>query len=132
MLTGESVPAVKDCVPAKPDAPLGDRTCMGFSGTLAVYGQAIGVVTATGDSAEIGKINKLVGSVAGIKTPLLTQLESFGRILSLFSILLAIITFAVAMTRPAEEGYSFGEAFRIAVTVAVAIIPEVRRGAGEY
>ena len=67
-----------------------------------------------------------MGGVEGVKTPLLVQLESFGRVLSIFSIILALVTFAVAMTRPEENGYSFAEAFRIAVTVAVAIIPEVR------
>jgi magnesium-transporting ATPase (P-type) len=121
ILTGESLPAVKDLRPAAPDAGLGDQTCMGFSGTLAVYGQALGVVVATGDRAEIGKINTLVSNVANVKTPLLEQLEEFGTYLSIFAIILAVITFVVSFVVRGQSGVN---AFRDAMTVAVAIIPE--------
>lgn len=131
MLTGESLPSHKVVTPAKLGAGIGDRTCMGFSGTLAVYGQGVGVVTATGDSAEIGKINALVGSVSSVKTPLLMQLEEFGRMLSIFAIILGVTTFFVAGARSdagaredAERRKSWLAAFRDAMTVAVALIPE--------
>ena len=121
MLTGESLPSHKVITPAKLGAGIGDRTCMGFSGTLAVYGQGVGVVTATGDSAEIGKINALVGSVSSVKTPLLVQLEEFGRMLSIFSVILAVATFFVAWN---ARGNRPVDAFKDAMTVAVALIPE--------
>ena len=38
--------------------------CMCFSATNVVSGQGRGVVVATGDSAEIGQINKMVGTVS--------------------------------------------------------------------
>jgi magnesium-transporting ATPase (P-type) len=88
---------------------------------MCVYGQGVGVVTATGDAAEIGKINALVGSVSSTKTPLLVQLEDFGRVLSIFSVVLAIVTFIVGYE---ARGMPWQEAFKDAVTVAVAIIPE--------
>lgn len=57
VLTGESVAVEKVTGPMAGDAQLGDRKNMGFGGTMVVYGQATGVVTATGDAAELGKIN---------------------------------------------------------------------------
>ena len=47
ILTGESVPVEKTAVPSREDAPLGDRRCLAFSGSLVTYGQGIGVVVAT-------------------------------------------------------------------------------------
>src|SRR5690606_32802645 len=52
ILTGESVPVEKHTKPVAADAPLGDRTCMAFSGTLVTSGQGKGVVVATGGSTE--------------------------------------------------------------------------------
>eukprot|EP00879_Flechtneria_rotunda_P018588 GHRR01019504.1.p2 GENE.GHRR01019504.1~~GHRR01019504.1.p2 ORF type:complete len:119 (+),score=24.45 GHRR01019504.1:1128-1484(+) len=63
MLTGESVPVSKHLHAAPPAASLGDRRCMCYSATAVVSGQAQGVVVATGDSAEIGQINKMVNTV---------------------------------------------------------------------
>ncbi len=48
ILTGESVPAEKHTKPVVADAPLGDRSCMAYSGTLVTSGQSRGVVIATG------------------------------------------------------------------------------------
>ena len=55
-LTGESVPAEKDAAAVAPGAPLAERACMAFTGTLVVAGQARGVVVATGDATEIGRV----------------------------------------------------------------------------
>lgn len=63
MLTGESVPVSKALKAAPPTASLGDRKCMAYSATSVVSGQGHGVVVGTGDSAEIGQINKMVNTV---------------------------------------------------------------------
>ena len=56
-LTGESVPAEKDAIAVSaPDASLGDRVNMVYSGTSITYGSARAVVTATGMDTEMGKI----------------------------------------------------------------------------
>jgi magnesium-transporting ATPase (P-type) len=47
-LTGESVPVEKSVEPVAESATIGDRTSMAYSGTLVTYGQARGVVIATG------------------------------------------------------------------------------------
>lgn len=121
MLTGESAPIAKNLEPVEGSAPLGDRACMGFTGTLVFTGQGVGLVVATGDGAEIGKINGLMSSVAAAKTPLLEQIEGFGFVLSLFCLAVALITFLVAYF---GRHMHLQEAFEAAVSVAVALIPE--------
>jgi magnesium-transporting ATPase (P-type) len=121
MLTGESAPISKNLEPVEGAAPLGDRACMGFTGTLVFTGQGVGLVVATGDSAEIGKINGLMSSVAAAKTPLLEQIEGFGFVLSILCLLIALISFLVAYF---GRHMHLQEAFEAAVSVAVALIPE--------
>ena len=77
-LTGESVPAEKtvDAVPV--NATVGDRGSMAFSGTMVVSGRATGVVVATGNETELGRINQLLAGVSALETPLLRQIKKFG------------------------------------------------------
>ena len=63
MLTGESVPSSKNTTAVPPPSALGDRKCMCYSATTVSSGQGMGVVVATGDNAEIGKISKMVNQV---------------------------------------------------------------------
>ena len=78
-LTGESEPVEKSVAPVDAEATLGDRFCMAFSGTLVAYGQGSGVVVATGDATEIGRISGMLAEVQEVATPLLRQLAGFGR-----------------------------------------------------
>jgi P-type E1-E2 ATPase len=48
-LTGESLPVAKDDAPVASDAPIGDRRCMAFGGTLVTAGTATSVAVATGE-----------------------------------------------------------------------------------
>lgn len=121
MLTGESLPVAKNLLAVSEEGALGDRKCMGYSTTLVMSGQALGVVTATGDRAEIGKINAMVGGVESTRTNLVVQLEIFGRWISIIVIIIAVSAFLIAMFVGKEE---WGDAFNSAVAIAVAIIPE--------
>src|SRR3546814_19786093 len=80
ILTGESVAAEKREEPVAADAPLGDRVCAAFSGTLVSAGQGAGVVTATGSATEIGRISALIAGVETVTTPLLRQIKRFGTV----------------------------------------------------
>ncbi len=121
MLTGESEPAGKSVAPVGADAALGDRTCLAFSGTLVTYGQATGVVVATGAGTEIGRISALLETVEEISTPLTRQLAVFGRWLTVAILLLAGATFALGYWL---RGFSAADMFVAAVAIAVAAIPE--------
>ncbi len=54
---------------------------MGYSSTLVTYGSARGLVIATGDRTEIGRINELISSAEILATPLTKKIDSFSRIM---------------------------------------------------
>jgi magnesium-transporting ATPase (P-type) len=121
ILTGESVAAEKTTTAVAAAAPLGDRTAMAFSGTLVVAGTGRGAVVATGGGTELGRISALLGGVETLKTPLVRQMDAFGRRLTLIILGLAAVVFAVAA---GLRGYRLDEAFMAVVGLAVAAIPE--------
>ena len=120
-LTGESEPVEKSPEPVADDAPIGDRTGMAYSGTLVVFGQGRGVVVATGDATEIGRIGRMLAEVESVETPLLKQMAVFGRWLTAGILVLAGFTLAFGML---VHGQPAGEMFLAAVGLAVAAIPE--------
>ncbi len=121
ILTGESVPVEKNTAPAAPEAMLGDRKCLAFSGTLVNYGQGWGIVTGTGDHTEIGRISTLLREVETLTTPLLRNMARFSQWLSAGILLLATLTFLFGVL---FRHYSAAEMFLAAVGLAVAAIPE--------
>ncbi len=120
-LTGESVPVEKQTGAVPAEATLGDRTCMAYSGTLVAFGQASGVVVATGDTTELGRISRLIGEVERLETPLLRKLAVFGRWLSIAIVFVAAATFALGTLLWAQTAVDM---FMAAVGLAVAAIPE--------
>jgi len=79
ILTGESVPVEKGQTPVAADAALGDRRSMLWSGTLVTQGTARGLVVATGQATEIGRIGGLLAGVEQLTTPLVAQIDHFAR-----------------------------------------------------
>ena len=121
ILTGESEAVDKTPAPVPESSPLGDRRCMLYSGTMVVSGQAAGVVVATGSATEIGRIGKLLAQVQAVSTPLLRQMESFGRWLALAIVLLAAATFVIGIL---WRGHPAGQMFIMVVALAASAIPE--------
>jgi magnesium-transporting ATPase (P-type) len=120
-LTGESVAAEKDSAPTAADAPIGDRRSMAYSGTLVTYGQAKGLVVATGEATEIGRIGRMLAEVAEIATPLLRKMAGFARWITGFILVAAAVLFAYGLL---VHGYPAADMFTAAVGLAVAAIPE--------
>ena len=120
-LTGESEDVEKstDCV--CDDAPIGDRTCMAYCGTLVTYGQAMGVAIATGTGTEIGRISAMLESVEELSTPLLRQMAEFGRWLTFAILVVAGFAFLFGV---GIHDQSPQDMFLAAVGLAVAAIPE--------
>jgi magnesium-transporting ATPase (P-type) len=120
-LTGESVPVDKIEDPVDQKAQIGDRKSMAYSGTLVVSGRAKGIVVATGGNTELGHINQMLSGVQAMETPLLRQIEKFGKVLTIIILIVCAITFAYGRL---FLDIGFVDMFKAAVGVAVSAIPE--------
>jgi len=119
-LTGESVPVEKDHSIVPRDAVLAERADMAYASTLVTYGTGAGLVVATGDRTEVGKISQLIQQAHDLKTPLTRKIDQFSKILLFVIIALAGLTFVVGLVR----GEDLVEMFRASIALAVAAIPE--------
>ncbi len=120
-LTGESLPVDKDGAAVAADAPLGDRRGMVYAGTLVSYGQATGLVVATGAATEIGRIDTLLADVASGTTPLLRQIDRLGRVLAAAIVAVCALTFAFGVLL---RGQAASDMFLMVVALAASAIPE--------
>lgn len=121
LLTGESVPVDKSVEPVAADAPLGDRSSMAFSGTMVSFGQGSGIVVATGESSEIGKVSAMLAGVETLKTRLTQRLDEFSKWLTGAILILAAATMVFGLVL---RDYVFSDLFFAGVALAVAAIPE--------
>ena len=129
-LTGESVPSDKSTdVLTGDEVPLGDRKNMIYMGSSIAYGRAEAVVTATGMQTEMGKIAGAIANAEDDETPLQKSLSQLSKILS-FAVLgicvliLGISVLQMYLTAHAITLPGFLDSFMIAVSLAVAAIPE--------
>ncbi|MCP1602886.1 cation-transporting P-type ATPase [Pseudomonas citronellolis] len=120
-LTGESLPVEKNAQVVAADAPLGDRYGMAYSGTLVVYGQARGLVVGTGADTELGRINQMLSSVENLTTPLLRQIDRFGRILAMVILGIGALVFLLGTLWLGETPEQM---FMMVVALVASAIPE--------
>ncbi|MFC7876905.1 cation-translocating P-type ATPase [Isoptericola sp. NPDC057391] len=120
-LTGESVAASKRVDAVAADAGVGDRTSMLFSGTLVAAGQGVGVVTATGERTEIGRIQTMISEVTSLETPLTKQLDRFGKLLAVLILGMAVVMVIIGRV---VHDFSVPELVSASIGFAVAAVPE--------
>jgi len=120
-LTGESVPVqkVNDLV-LEEGASLGDRKNSAFMSTLVSYGRGMGVVTSTGMKTQIGLIASMIQGVQTEQTPLQKRLDQLGKTLGWAALIICALVFGIGWFR----GYDPLEMFIIAVSLAIAAVPE--------
>jgi magnesium-transporting ATPase (P-type) len=121
ILTGESVPVEKSTRPVDKAAPVGDRKCMAYSGTLVTSGLGRGVIVATGADTEIGRISGMLSTVETLTTPLLKQMNVFARWLTVLILLIAAVLLVFGYF---VQHFEFSEMFMAVVGLSVAAIPE--------
>ena len=121
-LTGESEPVAKgtDPLPGADGAILGDLVNMAFRGTAVTYGRAAGLVVATGQDSELGRIATLLHTHSEIPTPLERRLTGLARRLAAGAVAVCAVVFAVGVAR----GELVHTMFLTSVSLAVAAIPE--------
>jgi magnesium-transporting ATPase (P-type) len=120
-LTGELVPIDKTTSAVSERATVGDREGMAFSGTLVSSGRGTGVVVATGNETELGRINQLMAGVSALDTPLLRQIKKFGYAITAVIAVVGAIVFAYGRW---VRGMDFVPIFQAVVSIAVSVIPE--------
>ncbi len=125
-LTGESTDVDKlDTALAPADngeVPLGDRKNMVYMGSIVTYGRGHAVVTGTGMNTEMGAIAEALTTAENEETPLQIKLNELSRKLSAMILVICAFVFIVNLVR--NGGKAVLDTFMIAVSLAVAAIPE--------
>lgn len=122
-LTGESISVEKDAnVILSSDIVLAERKNMVFSGSLITTGKAIGIVVATGNSTELGKIAKLLTHGKKDMTPLQKTIEKIGKFITFTVLSVCVIIFFLELF--CTQNTNIISALMTAVALAVAGIPE--------
>lgn len=120
-LTGESEPVDKSLQPLLEDTlTLGDRINMVYMGTVVSYGRGVAMVSETGMNTELGNIADLLQEVEREPTPLQRRMAHLGATLAWAA--MAII--AVVVILGVLRGEELKELFLIAISMAVAAVPE--------
>jgi len=111
LLTGEAMPVLKG---------VEEDHCALFSGTLAVQGFALAVVTATGMSTRFGKIGHSLQSIGEEETRLQKEMKVFIRNLSIIGVFLSV---SVVVAFYLSRG-NFLESLLTGLAASMAILPE--------
>ncbi len=120
-LTGESEAVEKETAAlAGAELPLGDRRNMAYMGTIISYGRGTGLVVESGMATELGKIAALLQREGDEMTPLQRRLDQAGKVLAWAGSAVAVVLAGVDIL----QGGELVNAFLLAVSVAVAVIPE--------
>lgn len=120
-LTGESVPVDKDAREMlEGEVSLGDRINSGYMGTIVTYGNAIGLVTATGHLTEIGQIATMLKSYEDDQTPLQKQLNEMGKFIGIGTLVICALIFGLGLL----QGEELLDMLLISISLAVAAVPE--------
>ena len=123
MLTGESVAVEKSVDEVlKENTALGDRKNMCFSSSVVTYGRRAGVIVATGQDAEIGKIAEMLNKEKHEEpTTLQKSLDKFGKVITIVVLAIAVLIFIIDIFFTNQH---WSESLMTAVAIAVAAIPE--------
>lgn len=107
-LTGES------------EAVLKEEGAKAYMSTSVTYGKAHGLVMAVGMATEMGKIAAVLGQKEEKKTPLQERLQELSEKLGLLALIVCLLMFGVGVV----QGRDFFEMLLLAISLAVAAIPE--------
>ena len=125
-LTGESTDVDKQSealqAAANGTVSLGDRKNMVYMGSIVTYGRGHAVVTAIGMDTEMGAIADALSSAKEEETPLQIKLKELSRKLSAMILVICAFVFIINLVR--NGGNAVLDTFMIAVSLAVAAIPE--------
>jgi len=91
-----------------------------FAGTIVTKGNCKALVVSTGMKTEIGKIASLIQETEEVQTPLQLRLKELGKKLGIVAIIICAIILLVSYF----SGNSLIESSLLAISLAVAAVPE--------
>jgi Ca2+-transporting ATPase len=119
-LTGESVAIRKDSINLSEKTVLADRKNMIYASTIITSGKGKGVVVATANNTEIGKIAKKVITTEDKNSTINTRIVKLGKIILYAVAIICFFVFMLGIWRQQE----LVNMFFTTVAVAVGAIPE--------
>lgn len=120
-LTGESVAVEKHAEEKlEEEVGIGDRLNVAYSASIVTYGRGRGIVTATGEDTEIGKIATSLSTMEDEQTPLQRKLAGLSKTLGILVVAVCAVVFIVGKI----YGHDTLNMFMTSVSLAVAAIPE--------
>lgn len=122
ILTGESVPVLKNAQTILSDTPLTvwDRITMVYSSTIVTAWRGIWIIVETGNDTEIWGIAKSLTEEKEPKTPLEIRVDALGKTIGKIVVVICILLLIIAYF----QWRDLEDMFLIAVSLAVASIPE--------
>jgi sodium/potassium-transporting ATPase subunit alpha len=118
-LTGEAE-ALERGITNSQQSPL-EATNLVFNGTLAVNGEAYGIVIRTGDQTVIGQIAFLTSSEDRRHSPMSIEIENFVLIIASVAAVITLIFFCVGRF---AKGFSWAVAFNFAIGTFTGFVPQ--------
>jgi Mg2+-importing ATPase len=120
VLTGESYPVEKDCIPSADDTPPARRRNVLYQGTSVMSGEADMLVVCTGGDTELGRIAARMAK-SRETTSFQQGISRFGFLLMRLTFLLSagLLIFNLFLGRPVVESALF------AIALAVGLTPEL-------
>ncbi len=119
MLTGESLPTAKQLHPLTGEHQPFEQSNMLFQGSFIVSGDGLGVVVATGNHTEFGRLATLAEGER-MTSPVQAKINKLVTQLMLAAIGLAALVLALELVR----GIGPAEAIRFALSLTVSLVPE--------
>ncbi len=124
-LTGEADAIIKNIEVINENVEIGDQTNMGFSGSIVSNGQGIGIVVATGENTELGKISQLMKDEGIKSSPLQETVKKLTKTLMKISAGIVLLTFVFGLISSGEFSInSITSVFSTSIALAVASIPD--------
>ena len=121
VLTGESVPALKNSAPLKvKDHKIQEISNYAFAGTIIANGEALGVVISIGEQTEFGKISK-EASHERPETEFQKDIRKFVNFLIRIIVVMTVVIFAVN----AVFRNNILDSLLFALAIAIGIAPEM-------
>lgn len=119
-LTGEVSAASKGTAPVDEAAPLAERSSICHAGTAVVAGEGRGLVVATGEASELGRLRRMVAEEREPPSPLARAMAELARAVLLAAIAVSALVPLLGLVR----GQPFREMLLDGLALAFATIPE--------